>query len=260
MKLITLMDYEDPAKVLMCKGWLFLARRFNPHTAITVLHGRKDITGIERFAKDRIGNVSFAKLDLDAILPKEKMNGHVFPSQDLTFARWVTLERLGYDKYIFVEADAMVLADLEPWRRVMYEKPFIAVKEDDREGPPYFNIGVFSHNAPRPFFTYEKLMREYRLQGDSIPISTGDQALANLVAWRDGYDAFHPKIDVTWNCPTYGRWYPTGLVRVGRADDLAVEAFYDGRPVNILHTWGPLKWWDTRELRPITEYLEGKIR
>lgn len=255
MNIVTLMNYDDPEGVKMCKGWLWLARRFNPYARIIVLCHDK-IREIQEFANHRIGNVWFERLDLTAIVPKEKMKGFTFYCQDLTMARWVALERMGLSKYLFVEADAWILSDLSEWWKIADEKPFIAVREDDREGDPYFNIGVFSHNQHTPFFTYAKLMEEYELNGNKIPISVGDQALMNLWAWRNKYDAFHPAVSKEYNCPTYDRM---GKITLGRCDDYEIEVLNEGKRVKILHTWGPRKWWDTPELAPICKYVEGKI-
>lgn len=256
MNLVTLMNYDDPKGVAMCKGWLWLARHYNPYAKIIVLHHDK-IAAIREFAVTRIGNAQFERLDLSAITPRELMKGHTFYCQDLTFARWVALQWLGLSKYLFVEADAWILSDLSEWWDVSNEKPFIAVMEEGRPpGPPYFNIGCFSHNSPTPFFTYAKLMWEYALNGNTIPISTGDQALMNLWAWRNAYDASHPKIDKMWNCPTYDRM---AGIKLGRCDDTAIEAWDSGKRIKIMHTWGPRKWWETPELAPICSFVEGKI-
>jgi hypothetical protein len=255
MNLVTLMDYEDPKGILMCKGWLWLARRHNPNAKIIILHHDK-IAEIRSFAENRIRNVTFERLDLDKVVPREKMNGHTFYCQDLTFSRWLALERLGLDRYLFVEADAWPIYDLSEWWNVTHEKPFIAVMEDDREGPPYFNIGCFSHHHPTPFFTYKLLMEEYALNGNTIPISIGDQALMNLWAWRNNYDAFHPQIDKMWNCPTYDRM---AEIKLGQCNDKEIEVFHAEKRVKILHTWGPRKWWDTPELAPITRFVEEKV-
>lgn len=256
MNIVTLMNYKDPKGVAMAKGWLYLARRFNPHAKIVVLHG-DDYEEIKGFAESRIGNVSFKRLDVGAVMPKDQMKGFTFYCQDLTFARWLALEELGLPRYIFVEADAWILSGLEEWWNVTPEKPFIAVMENDREGPPYFNIGCFSHHHPTPFWTYAKLMEEYRLSGDQIPISIGDQGLMNSWAWRTGYDAFHPKIDKMWNCPTYDRM---GGIVLGRCDDLAIQAWDQGNRIKIMHTWGPRKWWETPELMPVWSYVQEQVK
>lgn len=255
MVIVTLMNYDDPKGVAMCKGWLWLARHFHPMARIVVLHHDK-YREIQTFAKNRIGNIQFAKLDLEAVLPKEKMNGHTFYCQDLTFARWVLLEKLGIKRYLFVEADAWIVGELWDWWFTSLEKPFIAVLENEHPTPPYFNIGCFSHNSPKPFFTYSMLMEEYHLNGDQIPISVGDQALMNLWAWRNKYDASHPKIGKEWNCPTYDRM---AGIKLGRCDKQAIEVFDSGKRVKIVHTWGPRKWWDTPELAPITAFVESVI-
>jgi hypothetical protein len=251
--IVTLMDYDDPEGVFMCKGWLHLARRFNPDARIVILHHEKDAQ-IRSFAADMEG-VEFERLDLSAVMPAKRMNGHTFYCQDLTFARWVALERMAIQKYIFVEADAWILSDLSEWWEAADDKPFIAVAEDDRiDG--YFNIGAFSHNSPTPFVTYKLLMDEYALAGDQIPIPIGDQGLLNIWAWRTRYNASHPSIGKTWNCPTYDRM---DRFRMGRCDDNEIEVWCDGERVRILHTWGPRKWRDTPELAPITRYVETKI-
>lgn len=255
MNLVTLMNYDDPKGVLMCKGWLWLARHFNPGAKIVVLHHDK-FSEIEDFANRSIGNVAFEKLDLTKIVPKDQMNGFTFYCQDLTFARWVALENLGISRYLFVEADAWILTDMSEWWDISHEKPFIAVMEEGREGPPYFNIGCFSHDSPKPFFTYQTLMHEYALNGNMIPISIGDQALMNLWAWRHKYDAQHPKIGKEWNCPTYDRM---AGIKLGRCDDEEIEVWDAGKRVKIVHTWGPRKWWDTPELAPITSFVESKL-
>lgn len=279
MKLLTVMNYADPMGIRMCKAWIYFARRFNPEAEITILHG-PDFGGIRPFIK-HFNGIRCIPLPTDAVVPHTRMNKRkngmgIVPSQDLTLAGWVAVERQGLHHFIFAEADAWILSDLSEWWQTSRSKPYIAVEESNFKGGPFYNSGVYSYCSPAGFITYDKLMEQYRIDGDVIAISIGDQGLLNQYFRRIGYDASHPKIDYEYNSTVVG-------CEVRRADDEQIEVWSGNRPdkiegqsvvanwigwdrprrVRVLHSvfipHTRPKFWAAPEAKPLTDYVDRKL-
>jgi len=268
----TVMNYDDPAGVAMCKGWLYLARRFNPHAKLIVFHHDK-IGQVKEFGK-RLGDVEFERIDVGKIMPHTQFVGHAPPSQDMTIGAWVRVEEMGLGKFLFAEADAWILGSLEDWWHTADQKPYISVIEQHNfHGADFFNAGTYSYNSKEGFVTYRKMMEQYEADGNRIAISLGDQGLLNAYFRRIGYDWSHPRIGVEYNA-----WARN--CRVIRADDSEIRVMIGTKPVprnedenwivdwagwncgrqaRILHAFWRHKFWNLPECGPLWHYVRAKV-
>ncbi len=267
MQLVTVMNYEDPQGIQMCKAWFYLAKRFNPGATVTVFY-RDPIDAIKDFGF-RFPGVQFVKMDMQGILSYRHMRGNVIPSQDLTLGAWKYIEENGPKKFICAEADAWILAPLDDWWRIADDKPYIATYEQRLGGKPALNVGTYSFNSADNFLSYTKLMDQYHQDNGYIRNVMGDQWLINAYLRRINYDPSHPRIDFEYNC------FALNAV-VEQADDQDIRVVsgsipqdpnYKGpkwfwwdkkRRAKILHAYWR-KWWDLPEMKALWDYVAGKV-
>ena len=273
MLLATVMNYDTPAGVAMCKGWILLATRFNPKADIVIFHHDK-IREVMEFGK-KFQKVSFEKIDLGRIRPHTEFRGVAPASQDMTIGAWKRAEEIGLHHFIFAEADAWILSDLSDWWEISREKPYIPVREQrNYHGGDFFNSGTYSYHSRDGFITYGRMMEQYEHDGNRIAINFGDQGLLNAYCRRIGYDWAHPKIGEEFNA-----WARN--CRVVRADDheidvrigeraTPVDADEDwigvwtgwekaGERARILHAFWRKKFWHLPECAPLWHYVLSRV-
>lgn len=276
MTIVTLMDYRDGVHVLMCKMWLYLARRFHPEARIVVLHHDK-FDAIDRFAR-RMG-AEPVKTDLTAIPPAGVWSANNpeadCPWTDLTISVWRMYERLKLGRFIFLEPDAFPLGNLDKLWQLGAEKPFIGIAERAEWAgiAPYMNMGVYVYDGS-DFLTYDKLYDYWRRCDYTIPYPLGDQGLINGYFKDISYSPFHPEIGIEWNCLAAN-------CKVIRAYDAEIEVRSPKRPafaqpgwefeqnyigwdkdvrVKILHSFGPTwKHWMLKDEARLWDYLCTKV-
>lgn len=276
MNIVTLMNYEDERRVLMCKMWLYLVRRFHPEANVTVLHHDR-FEGIRSFAERTGARALRTDLtDIPSAAAWTKASpGTECPWMDLTISVWRMYGRAGLTRFLFVEADAFVLGDLSSFWKLSEEKPFIGIAERARWGEiaPYMNMGVYAYNSTDGFLTYEKLFRYWRRCGYRVPYPVGDQGLVNGYFKEIGYSPFHPNVGIEYNCLAAN-------CRVKSANDDGIEVRSGPVPVNgeagaefpgyigwgldlrvkILHAFGPSwKLWKVPTATALWEYLSEKV-
>lgn len=204
MEIVTVMNYDSPQGITMCKIWFYLMNRFNPDANIKVFYKDK-ICGIHEFGS-RFPNVEFIELDYDGnFLTHDKMIGRTIPSQDLTLATWRWVEENNFNKFICVEADAWTLAPLDELWSLLDEKPYIGITERQAYDKPSINTGVYGYNNAEGFVSYTRLMEEYYRSGGILGV-LGDQWLTNSLFRHINYDFTHPKIGFEYNCFAIGSY------------------------------------------------------
>lgn len=276
MFIVTLMNYEDPQWVLMCKAWLYCLRRVHPDARVLVLHHDK-FEAIRPFV-ERFEGVECHKTDLAGIPAAEEWTAESPDSKcwwmDLTISVWRVYERLALPRFIFLEPDAFVLGDLTLLWNAGAQKPFVGIAErTEWDGmAPYLNLGVYAYDPAGCFLTYDKLFRYWQNNGRRVP-PIGDQGLVNGYFKSIAYSPFHPEIGIEYNCLAAG-------TRFLRVDDTEIEVRSGPKPVfgqtgaefpayigwdkdvrvRVLHAFGPAwKLWMIREAKPMWEYLAEKV-
>lgn len=277
MHLVTLMDYTDPLPVLMCKVWIYLARRAYPDGEITILHGDRfeKLKPFARRHRIRCEHISTEGIPTAEEWSKLSEPEAHFPPMRLTISVWAAFERLGFTKFLFVEPDAFILERPALLEKAAETKPFIGVAERARWNfvAPYMNNGVYTYNSTDGFLTYAKLLKFWEDSGRKIPVPVGDQGLINAYLHSIGYSPFHSQVGIEFNCLGAN-------CMVIRADDGGLLVYSGSRPsfgecgfeftnwigwdqalpVKILHFFGPTwKPWQVPSARRLLDYLGRKV-
>jgi hypothetical protein len=197
MQIITVMNYQDPNYIMMCKIWIYLAKKFNPEAIITIFYFEKN-RQIFNFARNFSG-ITFHKLNNKGILRTIDTDGYSHPCQELKFAIWKYVERHHMNRFLYIEPDAFILGSLKTWWNTMTEKPYIAVAEKKDEGGLLFNTGPHSYCSKKNFITYAKLLGQYAFDGNFIQLVAGEQGLMNSFFRRIHYDWSHEIIGQEYN-------------------------------------------------------------
>ena len=280
MHLITNKDYEDHNSIIMCKSWIYLAKRYNPDAKISIFYYRY-VSKIRQFSS-RYRNISYIKLHFPTDL-YQISGGHTHhPTQELQLALWRQLEQLRITKYIYVDADAFILSSLNDWWSTIDTKPFIAIAETrSKSGSLRLNAGVYSYSNKTSFLTYKRLLEQYRLDGNSIKVEAGAQGLIDAYFRNQHYSFTHPAIGHEYN--TLAKY-----CQVKRIDDKEIVVFSGRFPitkkifrilqlkrrdfcekwlwwhkpvrVKILHAFGGpgFRFWELPECRILWNYCASK--
>lgn len=278
MQLVTVMNYTDPQAIRMCLAWLRLARRAHPDAPILIYH-RVSIPAVEAYAR-RFEGVElhrFTGTEKEPDFPPCVIDGVDTigsPGYRIKFAMIDDLEQRGLERFVYVDADALILKPLDALWAALDDQPFVAVQEnhDPRFGP-VFNAGMFACSQPG-FVGYDLLLDQYARDGNRILIPAGEQGLMNRYLQRIGYDFRHPAVGAEYN-------FLADRYRVEAASDAAIDVYDDPDgerpwwneqrlapdvPVRILHGYAMNKFWERPTslwwycLSRIPEDLEALVR
>lgn len=214
------MDYTTEPGITMCKAWILLARRFNPRARITIFY-TKPIDKIRSFAS-RYTSVHFRKLTIPRRVRHITEGFTHHPVQELQLSVWNETQNLGIYTYIYIDADAFILAPLYGWWKHIKDKPFIGVAERRLpNGGLQCNAGAYSYSSQDGFITLDKLLAQYQRDHNKIRFHAGQQGLLNAYFQYIHYDFTHKTIGHEYNTITK-------FCKVVRADDRAI-VIYSGR-------------------------------
>lgn len=281
MHIVTIMDYKGTRAITMCKAWILLVKRFNPRAHITIFY-TKNIDGIRSFAS-RYTSIDFRKLTISQRLLHITGGLTHHPVQELQLSVWNETEKLGINKYIYIDADALVLDSLAEWWSHIDDKPYIGIPERILpNGELLLNAGVYSYSSRNGFVTLNKLLGQYTRDNNEIRIQAGQQGLLNAYFQYIHYDFTHKTVGHEYN--TLARFS-----NVIRADDQDI-IIYSGRypilktiyrailgrgkewsaywlwwnipkRVKILHAFGvDFKFWQLSECKSLWNYCKKAVR
>lgn len=282
MHLVTLMDYSDRESLVLCKAWIALAKRHHENASITIF-SQRDISSIRSFAR-RYTNVYFETLPISSEIRKIRNGCIHLPTQDLQLALWDRTRVLGIHKYIYLDADALIVGTLDDWWNIIDDKPYIAIPELLQEKEvPLLNAGVYSYSSRSNFITTKKLISQYYRDGSTVKIQAGQQGLINSYFQYIHYDFTHQSIGHEYNVLAkysdirqvsdggiiiYSGSYPfakkvlqySGLVEKEWGSDW----MWWGLPkrARIIHSFGVTgnKFWDLPECNTLWSYCCALVR
>ena len=146
------MDYSDKISTCMCKAWIHFAKLHNPQATITIFH-TKNIHEIRSFAK-RFRNIFFRRMTISKRIKKVTGGFLHRPVQDLQLSLWEEINKIRLTKFIYIDADALVLGSLKNWWDVADEMPYIGIPERALPGGSVLlNAGIFSYSSKSEFVT-----------------------------------------------------------------------------------------------------------
>ena len=241
MNIATLMDFPDDEKYnLMCMIWMKRVQRHAPGARVRVLTVGGLPASVQEYFQ-RFQNVDIRKA--------ERKNIGVYDHFNLS-VKLYNLAKLDFP-FLFLDADMLVLSDLDYlWRR-RNDKPWIGTPIQilpgfhKEEGPsqalPPLNSGLQLVSNPA-FYDYDKIVECFIRGGQTLVCAGEDQVLLYDYFRSMGYDYRHPEIGPGWNACSkfvrlfkdpHGEW--RGLTR-------GLPASY---PVHIVHYWnGACRPWN----------------
>jgi len=282
MHIITIMNYKERSALIMCKAWIYFAKRFNPKATISIFY-HDDISQIRQFASYYL-NISFVKIRFPKGLSALSRGHTHHPAQDLRLALWKQLELLQITKFIYIDADAFILGSLNNWWNIIDLKPYIAIPECRMpSGRLRLNAGVHSYCDQSGFITYDKLINQYKRDGNRILVEAGEQGLIYSYFRRINYTYTHPTIDYAYNSiakycrvvraddreiVVYSGSFPM-IKKIARAVQLKKKDFSENwlwwnnpTRVKILHAFGGpgpgYKFWELPECKSLWRYCIAK--
>jgi hypothetical protein len=278
MHIITLMDYSSANEIIMCKAWIYFAKKYNPLASITIFSTHK-LTEIQKYSL-RFPNISFKILNLDYRIDNHKIGSYTHPHvQELQLSLWKEIRKYHINSFIYIDADAFILSALDDWERIINEKPYIAIGERYINSHLLFNAGVFSYHSKNNFVTFGKLINQYKKDGNQIILPAGQQGLINKYFSDINYDWSRNDIGYEYNslanyCEIekldneeiliFTGKYPLLnklFNKIGFKNTWLVDwiGWRSKKKVKILHAFGGTKFWDLPECKPLWEYCKQKI-
>lgn len=281
MTIFTTMNFHKRNEIIMCKAWIYFAKRFHPEAKLYIIH-HDPLPKIKQFAS-RYTNIHWIKLTKKEMRP-EMVGGYTdHPCQEIKLSVWKQAKKFNIKKFLYIDCDAFILDSLQHWWDHIDDKPFIAINEQIAPYNPIYNAGVFSYSSDKDFITYEKLLGQYKKDNNSIKLYLGDQGLTNTYLRKLGYDYTHPDIDFTYNC--IAKW-----CRVHEVNDTSIKItsgafpllrrikllvrkreltwwekwawWNQNKQVKILHAFGRkgFKFWELPECRPLWDYCRAIVK
>lgn len=277
MHLLTIMDYTDANGIIMCKSWIILAKRFNPQAKITIFHTKK-ISEISAFAS-RFPSVQLRILPIPTKVMRLTGGKTHHPAQELQLGLWHETKKLGIKRYLYIDADALILSSLQHWWNHINDKPYIGIAECKLpNGGIQCNAGIYSYSGDNNFITLDKLLSQYKRDGHTIRYYSGQQGLLNAYFQYIHYDFTLPEVGHEYNSMAR-------FCRIVRIDDKGIEIWSGKfpplksfinrllnktedwtenwlwwntpRPVKVLHAFGEgFKFWELPECSALWQYCK----
>ncbi len=274
MHIITIMDYKKGKPTILCKAWLAFAIKYNPRAKITIFHTGKGwplASFVQYNPRIRIQPFSIPKSVRQIT---EGFTHH--PAQELQLGLWHEIEKRKIYKFIYVDADALILDSLDDWWRIISQKPLIGIPERRLDDDwMLMNAGVFSYSSRHGFITLAKLIEQYKQDGKRIILQAGQQGILNSYLRRMHYDFMHKHIGHEYN--TLAKYSQIRIVngsivaRIGHYPFIKTlkhaitgrkewSAYWTGwnagGKAKILHAFGGkgYKFWELPECRDLWQY------
>jgi len=237
MNLVTIIDYDDnSSKNLLCCLWMFFAQKWmKKDDKIFVLTSGK----ISNYILN-----NFKQYDnIEIIIRKCWQPDKPINSRGMDFTNIFKLYNLCFLKfpYIFIDVDAIILADPHYLWELRKDKPWIIV---DHQTPPgyeqwnFMNTGVVIVDDPT-FCNWNKIIELQRQRDFVYDIGGYDQPLLDVYFKDIKYDYHHEKFGHDWNsCADFNRIWMTPKCE-WKAETFAFDKNY---PVNIHHYWNKKPW------------------
>jgi len=234
----------------MCIGWIRQVRKHLKDIRVEILTEKELPSCVKLEASES---------KVEVLIKQRLENNMVFPqsirnkAQHNIFFKMYQLSNIN-EPFMFIDADAFLLGDINMPLKASEDKPFIAVNHQKVPNHcahlPYkfLNSGVMVVSDPE-FMNFNKLMQTF-IDDRSFKYPGTDQAILNSYVRKIKYDYTHPNIGFEWNsCAGYTVFTDKGATSIG----LDYE-----HPVYINHYWHEFKPWNVG--CPIYKEIEKELR
>jgi len=202
MNIVTVFNYPDSEEYnIMCCAWLKQVRKYT-NNKIVVLSKKPPVVTIEKFIKSQ----KYDKIEWRVLEPTNQVDFTNHPdckkaTHNVNFKLYNLCKIT--DPYIFIDADAFLMSEIDILIEASKTKPMIAINhqnipgETDHLKEPVLNSGVMIVSNPR-FLVWENFLKILaRDQGFRWPGT--DQSLINSFCKEANYDYTHEEVGYGWN-------------------------------------------------------------
>lgn len=237
MNIITIFNYPDEYKYNnMFKVWLLQALKCKINT-----NGIKNIKILTEGLNDNLYKF-IKKLNYNFIKVVNKSRKPLYNVPQ----RW--LHNVGFKLYnlcletepfVFVDADAIIMTNMNDVVKASTDKPFISVnhqtipRHTDKFNFKFMNTGFFIVSNPE-FLDFDKIYKTQKV----FKCPGTDQFLLNNYCKYINYDYTHPLIHYGWNS--------CGGYKLKKGDNIFSYGLPEKHKIHILHYWDIFKPWITK--------------
>lgn len=240
MNIVTVFNYPDEVKYnIMCCTWIRQVRKYSDNKIIILTENSVSKTILNFVKNTNLENVEFRILSRNKTINFQGHPDFVKADHNVNFKLFNLCKMK--ESYIFIDADAFLLKEIDDLKKAALEKPLIAVNhqiipgQTDMLPEPVLNSGVMVVSDPK-FLNWEKLISILHRDRRFVWPGT-DQSLINSLCKESKYDYTHPKVGYEWNSwSAYTVWENNNAYCRG----LSVE-----HNVFINHYWNQYKPWNT---------------
>lgn len=251
MNIVTLMDYDWGVDnySIMCLAWIKQAKQWLSKEDTVIILTTKVLPN---FLEEEMKNSKTA-LFRQQIIQYIDFCIPFVPQKytEMILNKLNIMTKLNFP-YLFVDADAMIVGDLNELNEVFESKMPIAaidhekdIPEHTYELPPFINSGVIAINDPKgEFFNWDYLMKfafdnnfSFRFPQINDIIPGNDQALIQRYCFIRNYDYHHPKMGTEYNTCAFR------IIRTFKDSGNRWRAATANGEVKILHYWWDFKPW-----------------
>lgn len=233
MNLITIFNYpkNDKKYTLMCLTWLELAKKYAKDFNVKIFTQN----GVNNELKNKIEEFGFELLKKETKSVRNDSNPKF--RHNVGFKLYnLCLEK---EPFIFIDADAFILKDLNHLKESSKGKPFVVVNHEKvpqhtaHLNYDFMNSGVQVCNETE-ILDFEKII------DNKITVPGTDQALLHIYFKNMGYDYTHKNVGFEWN--SYARYVKLNKNENGDWVGISKGLDYE-HPVYINHYWYDAKPW-----------------
>jgi len=233
--LLTIFNYpNNDTYNVMLHTWLKCANKFSNGFNIKILSSNDPNEYIKNLNK--IYNFKWIKCDHykgDLSILGSHKHKH-----NITFKLWNIYKN--ENPFIFIDADAFILKDINEMWKYKDDKPFIGINHQNipihtsDEPELFLNSGVLVVSDPS-FINYEEIIKNYK----GMKCKGFDQAILFSHFKQIGYDYTHPNIGSEWNaCAGY-----TKLQKINGDWEGKTFNLHPSHEVYINHYWDEFRPW-----------------
>lgn len=237
MRIITLMNYTKEPYISMCKGWIYMVKKFHPYAEIIVYYDELDNS---IFSND----VIFKKLDMTNV---PVLRSHS-PHKKVKLA--IHKEWSKYDKFIFLDCDAYPLTNLNELYNLNKLVTFCSHEPGEGLGERQLNSGVFFQN--NTLFTFKDLIDTWERHNRILKYSGTDQCLVQMTLEDANYYPYDEKMGHEYNSCANAK------IMIDREEVKAISNI-TGKEIKVLHGYDRWKFWTNPYTIEFWEWINERI-
>ena len=197
MKIITIFNFPNEENYNdLCQWWLKQALE---HSDLPIEIWYEENIDHLNISSERVTTIKKSSIDISKILPANLTSDKA--QHNVGFKLYNLCQET--EPFIFIDADAIILKDIEPLIHASYDKPVIMVNHQKIQGHTahflfkFLNSGVQIVSDP-DMLDFDEIVR-HQLKQNMFMCPGTDQAMLWNYFVLTGYDYRHPNVGYEWN-------------------------------------------------------------